>query len=347
MTSILLVAGITLLASFLCSLFEAALYSITPAQVEVLKARKVPQAERLGRMRAGVEEPIAAILTINTIAHTVGASVCGALVAARFGSTAVGTFAAVFTVLVLALTEIVPKSIGVRYAEALGPRITLPLQVMIWSVWPLVWVAKRATRRLMSPVGILGPSEDEVLALSRLAARSGTVRTEEHRWVKNALRLDFVTAGELRTPRTVVETVPADALVSDLLRRPGRWSHSRTPVTEGPDKDVVIGCVHRRDAFEATLEETDSATTVRDIMRPLRFIPSSMAAHRLLDEFLERREHMVGVLDQYGQFQGVVTLEDVLECLLGVEIVDEHDLADDMQEVARRRRPPGAEEPDA
>jgi len=343
MTEILIVAGLTLLASFLCSLFEAALYSLTPAQIEVMRARGDPNAERLDHLRTHVEEPIAAILTINTIAHTIGASVCGALVGARYGSTAVGVFAAIFTVLVLALTEIVPKSLGVRYAEVLGPRIVLPLRLMIAAVWPLVWIVKRASRRIASPTAIAGPSEEEVLAVSRLAARSGRVRSEEHKWVRNALHLDAVTAGELYTPRTVVETIPADMPLAEIRDRPERWVHSRIPVTEGlDDKDGVIGCLYRREAIDAALGDPGGTSTARDVMRPLHFIPSSMPAHLILDLFLAGREHIAGVLDEYGTFQGVVALEDILESLLGEEIVDEHDQDADLREVARerhRRRP--------
>jgi CBS domain containing-hemolysin-like protein len=339
MTEILLVAGLTLFASFLCSLFEAALYALTPAQIEVLRTRGDPNANRLGRLRSQIEEPIAAILTINTIAHTIGASVCGALVGARYGSAAVGVFAAVFTVLVLALTEIVPKSLGVRYAEAVGPRMVLPLRVMIAVAWPLVWIVKRAARRLAEPNAVAGPSEEEVLAVSRLAARSGRVRDEEHRWIRNALRLDAVTAGELRTPRPVVETIAADTPLVEIRDRPDRWTFSRIPVTEEPgSKDHVIGCLHRRDALDKALRDPEGTSTARDIMRPLRFIPASMPAHRLLSQFLVNREHIAGVLDQYGIFQGVVTLEDVIECLLGEEIVDEYDQDADLREVARRRR---------
>ncbi len=337
MTAILIVSGITLFASFVCSLLEAALYSLTPAQIEVMRSRGDPNAERLDKLRSDVEEPIAAILTINTIAHTIGASVAGAMVGAEYGNAAVGVFAAIFTVLVLALTEIVPKSLGVRYAEVLGPRIVLPLRLMIVSVWPLVWLVKRAARRVAGAPTIVGPTEEEVLAVSRLAARSGKVRQEEHQWVRNALRLDAVTAAELLTPRPVVETIAADTPLLEVRNNPDKWLHSRLPVTEEPgDKDHVIGLLYRREAIDAALGDGEGAA--RDLMRPLRFIPPSTPAHRLLEQFLVKREHMVGVLDQYGVFEGVVTLEDVLECMLGAEIVDETDQAASLREVARSRK---------
>jgi len=340
MTAILVVGGVTLLASFLCSLFEAALYAISPARIEVLRERGVRGAQRLARLRRDVEEPIAAILTVNTIAHTVGAAWCGAMVGQQLGSRAVGVFAAVFTVLVLAVTEIVPKSLGVRHAAFLGPLIVGPLQVMIWSVWPVVWVVKRVMGRLAG-VGH-GPTEEEVEIVSRMAARRGSVRAEEHRWVRNALHLDRITARDLRTPRTVVETLDADTAVRDLLEHVDAWVHSRVPVTEGTDTDRILGLVHRREVLDAALRLPEEELRVRDLVRPIRFVPETLPANELLEQFIADRAHLVAVVDEYGGFEGVVTLEDVLECLLGAEIVDEHDEVEDMRALAlersRRRR---------
>ena len=337
MTFVLVVAGATLFASFLCSLLEAALYSISAAQVELLRTSGAA-GRRLAKLKADVEEPIAAILTVNTIAHTVGSAWCGAMVGELYDSKAVGIFAAVFTVLVLALTEIVPKSLGVRYANQLGSLIVWPTQLMIWSVWPVVWVSKKAMRLLMGGTEKDGPSEDELLVVSALAMKGGEVRSEEHRWVANALRLDKQTAGDLRTPRTVVETIIADTPVSDVVQDPRTLSHSRIPLTEGDNPDEVVGLVYRREVFDAALEQPDAGLTLRDLHHPLRFVPESMPAHELLDTFLEERVHMLAVTDEYGGFEGVVTLEDVLECLLGSEIVDEHDQVDDMQALALERK---------
>ena len=333
------VAALTLLASFVCSLFEAALYAITPSQLELLKKKGTHGAERLARLREDVEEPIAAILTINTVAHTVGAAWLGAMVGEQFGSQAVGIFAAVFTFLVLTVTEIIPKSVGVRYAQVLGPRIAWPLQVMIWSAWPIARPARVAMRMLTGAGGEKGPTEDEVVVFSSLAAKHGEVRSDEHQWVRNALRLDRFTAGDLRTPRTVVETLPADELVQAVIERPSRWVHSRVPIVEEADPDRVIGIVFRREVFDTGLGSGREDLKLRDLMHPIRFVPETMPAHHLLDLFIKERKHMVAVADEYGGFEGVVTLEDVLECLLGAEIVDEHDEFVDMQEIARRRNP--------
>ncbi len=337
MTPVYVVAGLTLLASFSCSLFEAALFSISPSRIAVLVERKRRGARRLAKLRADVDRPIAAILTINTIAHTVGSAWCGAMIGELYGSRAVGLFAAVFTVLVLAITEIVPKSLGVRYAAHLGPLIVWPLQLMIWSTWPVVWLAQRAMRILTGSGAHPGPSEDEVVMAAGLAARGGRMRPEERRWVENALRLDRVTAGDLRTPRTVVEFLPADLSVTDAVAQATRFIHSRVPLIEGDDRDRVIGLVHRREVFDAALAEPGAPLLLRDLVRPMRFVPESLPAHELLSHFLKERDHIAGVVDEYGGFEGVVTLEDVLECLLGAEIVDEHDEVDDMQELALER----------
>ncbi len=336
MSGVLLVGGLTLLASFFCSLFEAALYAISPAQIEVLRARGVGGAARLERLRANVDEPIAAILTVNTIAHTIGSAWCGAMVGTAYGSWSVGVFAAVFTVLVLALTEIVPKSIGVRYAGTLGPHFAWPIQVMIWSVWPIVHVARLAMRAITGGGESDGPTEEEVLRFSALAARHGNVRDDEYQWVKNALRLDRITASDLRTPRTVVSLLDADTQVGDLTATTAEWVHSRVPVFENGDRDRIIGLVYRREVFDAAVKgELDRS--LRDLMHDLRFVPESMPGHELLTYFIGERRHMVAIVNEYGGFQGVVTLEDVLEYLLGEEIVDEHDEHEDMQQAARAK----------
>ena len=335
MTTILVVASLTLLASFLCSLFEAALYSITPSQVELLRRRGTKLATRLAALRDDVEEPIAAILTVNTIAHTVGSAWCGAMVGKEFGDASVGVFAAIFTFLVLSVTEIVPKSLGVRFANQLALPIVWPVQLMIWSVYPVVWVSKKAMRLLTGGGGHGGPTEEEVVMSAALAAREGAMRPEEHRWVQNALRLDTVTAGDLRTPRTVVDTLPADLTVGEVADVNEHWVHSRVPLTEGGDVDRLAGFVHRREVLGAALRgERDR--TLRELCSPIQFVPEGMPANELLQLFIDQRFHMAAVVDEFGGFEGVVTLEDVLEQLLGTQIVDEHDRHTDLQELARR-----------
>jgi CBS domain containing-hemolysin-like protein len=341
---IITIASATLLASFLCSLFEAALYSLTPARIVVMQRGGIRGADLLAKLKRRVEDPITAILTVNTIAHTIGSAWCGALVGQYYGSKEVGIFAAIFTVLVLALTEIIPKSLGVRYAINIGPHIAFPMQLMIWGVYPIVWVARHAMHALTGSHDGHHPSEDEVITTAGLAAEGGLMRNQEHRWVKNALRLDQITAADLRTPRTVVESLDAATPIAELTSHADTWLHSRVPVTEGGSMDAVIGLVHRREVFDAALLTPEANYVVRDLLRPILFVPEIMAAHDLLQHFLKSKSHMAAVTDEYGGFEGVVTLEDVLECMLGEEIVDEYDLESNMQELARKQnedRPTG------
>lgn len=334
---ILLVAGSTLIASFLCSLFEAVLYSVTPSQVEVLKKSGSKGAIKLAELRDDVEEPIAAILTVNTIAHTIGSAVCGALVAEKYGENhpnAVAIFAAIFTFLVLGLTEIIPKSMGVRYAKSMGPLVAAPIQWMVWISYPIARPSKAIMRMLTGGKGHGGPSEEELVQLSELAKTAGGVRAEENRWVRNALSLDKSTAADLRTPRPVVTVLDADATIKDVTEKKEAWVHSRVPVADGGDADKIVGVVYRKDVFSGALHGK-AATKLREIMKPLMFVPETMPAHELLAEFISGRKHMLAVADEYGGFEGVVTLEDVVEELLGEEIVDEFDEHEDMQEIAR------------
>lgn len=346
MSLILVVAAFTLLASFLCSLFEAALYAITPSQVELLKQEGRRGARRLERLRLDIEEPIAAILTINTVAHTAGAAWCGAMVAKEFGEAEVVWFATLFTIAVLLLTEIIPKSLGVRHAVSLAPRLAFPLQVMTWISWPIARPTRAAMRRLSGNRKNPGPSEEEVKVFARLAQRHGEVRREESTWVENALNLDQVRAKEIMTPRRVVETMPAAMTVAEAIQRTDRWIHSRVPVQDPDHPEEILGIVYRREVFDAGVAGNTS-TPLRELVRELKTVPGSMPAHELLSLFLRGRRHMVAIIDEYGSFQGIVTLEDVLETLLGTEIVDEHDEVIDMQAHARESNPHAPQEPES
>ena len=184
--------------------------------------------------------------------------------------------------------------------------------------------------------GHLAPTEEEVMIMSRMAAKEGHLRPQEQRWVENALRLDRVHAADLMTPRTVVQSLPAGTSLRELETFERPWVHSRLPLTEGDDRDKILGLVYRREVFEA-LVAGKKDLTLSELMRPIDFIPEAMPGHRLLDKFIQEKKHMCAVVDEYGGFEGVVTLEDVLECLIGTEIVDEHDDIVDLQEFARER----------
>jgi CBS domain containing-hemolysin-like protein len=180
------------------------------------------------------------------------------------------------------------------------------------------------------------PTEDEIMSMSRLAAEEGELRPQELRWVLNALELDKVKASEMMTPRTVVYSLPADLPLGDVKARSEHWVHSRLPLVADRNPDNVLGMVYRREVFDS-LVKGQGQGTLRDLMHEIDFVPRTMRGHQLLDKFIKERKHMVAVVNEYGGFEGVVTLEDVLECLLGSEILDETDKHGDLQQLARQR----------
>ncbi|MEM7199554.1 MAG: hemolysin family protein [Planctomycetota bacterium] len=337
MTAVVAIAALVLLISFACSLFEAALYAITPTQLEVLRQRGTKGAGRIARLRANVEEPIAAILTINTVSNTLGPLVCGAMVSKLAGGDQlVGVLAAILTLAVLIGGEIVPKSLGVRYAPSIAPWIAFPLQIMIWVSWPVARSARGLMHLLSSGSSERGATAEEILVLTRLASRSGALRPHELRWVENALRLDDVTAQHIMTPRTVVESLAAELTVRDLQAEKLQWVHTRLPLVENGNPDAIVGIVHGKDVFRAILAG-DRERPIRELAQPVDIVPETMTGGDLLNKFIKERKHLMVVVDEYGGFEGIVTLEDVLECMLGSEILDEHDEHADMQLVARRQ----------
>jgi len=334
---VLIIAGVSLGVSFFCSMLEACIYSISRSRIETLVRRGDRRGLRLRDIRAHIDEAISAILVVNTIANTAGAAWAGALVGRHFGSTAVGVFSALFTASVLFFAEIVPKSLGVRFASHLAPTLALPLKVMVLILWPIVKLCVLFTRiwkhKRRRPDG----TEEDIISLAQLVMSQGEIRSHEARWVTNALRLDNVTAYDLMTPNPVVARAPEDMRLSETRMNSDQWRFSRLPVCRSESPDEIVGIIHRRRVFDA-LARDEFDRTIGDLMQPAEFVPENMPAHRLLDRFLSKRRHLFCVVNEENGFVGVVTLEDVLECLLGQEIVDETDLHEDMQELARRRK---------
>lgn len=334
LTTIFLIVAISLAGSFLCSLFEAALYSIPPTRVEAMRRAGRFGARKLSTLRARVDEPIAAILTFNTITHTMGATWAGALVGETYGNYWVTWFSVAFTIAILFVTEIIPKTIGVVHANTLGPLSAWPIQAMIWLVWPLAWVSVKVTEKLTRRAQPAGPSEEEILVMADLAYKSGKVLPEEHSWIQNALRLDRVTARDLLTPRPVVEWLPASLTLAELRGRP--LLHSRIPLVQGDDLAQTGGVVHRRDIYDR-LVRGENDLKLSALMKPVTFVPETLPGNALLKHFLSEQHHLTMVVDEHGDVVGLVTLEDVMEHLLGQEIVDEYDEHADLQEAARHK----------
>ena len=321
-----------IIVSGVCSLFEAVLYSVRATYIEELVRQGRRSGGILKRLREDVQRPIAAILILNTVANTAGASVAGWAFGQAFESVSVGLFTGLFVFCILMFSEILPKTIGVVHAQRLAPVVAYPLCALVWVLTPLVWMTRLMTRLIGRDSGQQGP--DEIEAMATLALRSGEIDPLEREVIGNILRLDQKSVADVITPRTVVFSVAEDATVSGA--RGQSWSYSRVPVYR-KERDEVVGVLMRRDVFTALAEDRDE--TFGSLMRPLHIVPESARLHRVFHEFLQRREHLFQVVDEFGAFAGIVTLEDVLEEILGCEIVDEMDSAVDMQALARRSRP--------
>ncbi|MGI9520004.1 MAG: CNNM domain-containing protein [Hyphomicrobiaceae bacterium] len=321
--------------SFLCSILEAVLLSITPSFVETLEQDRPATAKKLRQLRGDIERPLAAILSLNTIAHTVGATGAGAQAAVVFNDFGVGVFSVLLTLGILILSEIIPKTLGATYWRALTPFTVKALPVLIAAQLPLVWMSQAITRLLTPGKANTEVSREEITALTNAGQREGVVEEDETRVVTNLFRLPQIKAHEVMTPRTVIEHVPVKATVASTVLGRDAFPHSRLLVT-GESIDEVSGFVLTRELLVAALRE-QGERKVADFVRDLPRVSETTDLDALLDLLLDRDAHIALVEDEYGGTAGLITMEDVLETLLGSEIVDEHDEAADLRTVARLR----------
>ncbi|MBU1229001.1 MAG: hemolysin family protein [Proteobacteria bacterium] len=337
MLELILAVAIATAVSFLCSITEAAFYSFPMSRIERLRKEGKRSGAILYALRQDVEKPITAILTLNTVAATAGAAVAGAMAVQVFGDRNLVLFTAGFTLIVLLLGEIVPKTAGVAYARQLAPALAKPLLAMVWLCLPVIWLFGRLVRLIRSRQNEAAADEDDIRALVTLTRQQGILKPYEESAIRNILALDNKRVDEIMTPRTVVFSLPAEMTVAEAMEANKTWPHTRIPVYAGEDAEEVVGVVYRRQVFVAAAED-HLDLRLGDLMRPVRFVLENLTLDRLLRKFLESRMHLFVVLDEYGGMAGVVSLEDVLEEMLGSEIVDETDQVVDMRELARLRR---------
>ena len=336
MTGLMLVVGAVLLTSATCSLFEAVLYAVPKSHVEILLRRGRPAGRILSKLRQQVDRPIAAILSLNTIANTGGGAIAGALAASTFGVSRVGYFSAAFTLAILLFSEVIPKTVGVVYARPLSAWIARPLRGLVILFRPLIALTQLATNLVWSGHQEHHVSDEEVLTLVGSGLRSGDFKPHEAEIITNVLALERKMAKDVLTPRTVVFALDAATSAREASENSALVKHSRVPVFD-KDPDDVVGIVHRIDVLMAVANDRFDVK-VEALMRPLDFVVDTTPLDQLLRTFLANRPHILAVIDEFGGFEGVVTLEDVLEELIGHEIVDEFDQVTDLREFAHQRR---------
>ncbi len=336
MALLVLYVALALVVSFFCSLLEAALLSTTPSYVSLLAKERPQVAERLKALKADLDRPLAAILTLNTFAHTLGAAGAGAQAARLYGDAFLGVFSFVLTLLILVGTEIIPKTLGATHWRGLAPFVTRVLPPMIAVMYPFVWLSQRLSRLLRRGEGE-APAEtmsrDEFVAMADMGAEQGAIEERERRILEHLLLFRTLHVHDVMTPRTVLVAYPEGMTVAEASQ--AGLPFSRIPVYER-DRDHVTGYVLEDDVLGA-LAEGRGAEPLAALRRDVLSVPESLPLPDLFDRLLARRQHLALVVDEYGGTAGVATMEDVVETLLGLEILDESDRATDMQALARAR----------
>ncbi|HFC9439981.1 DUF21 domain-containing protein [Vibrio cholerae] len=320
--------------SFICSVLEAVLLSITPSYLAQLRQQGHPAANRLASLKADIDRPLASILTLNTIAHTIGAATAGAQAAVVFGSQWLGLFSAVLTLGILVLSEIVPKTIGATYWRELAPQASLVLRWMVWALTPFVWFSEQITKRLARKVE--APKlRDEISAMAMLANENGEFAEGESKMLNNLLAIQNVPVTQVMTPRPVLFRVSADLTIDEFIDQHRDTPFSR-PLIYSEEKDNIVGFVHRLELFKEQ-QNGQGNLLLGDVMRPIHVVLNTLSLPKAFDQMMQKRLQLSVVVDEYGSVQGLLTLEDIFEHLLGEEIIDEADRTTDMQQLATER----------
>lgn len=325
---------IALVFSFLCSIVEAVILSTTNAHITLLEKEGKSSGQLLRKLKAEINKPLAAILTLNTIAHTVGAAGAGAQSAVVFGSAYIGVASVVLTLLILVFSEIIPKTLGAHYWRQLAPLTGYVLKVLVFVFYPFVLLSELLTRGLISGPTLTGFSRKEFAAMAELSVQEGQLEAQESAIFKNLLRLRKTPIADAMTPRTVIFSLPDDLRVGDFFHTYDHHRFSRIPIY-AENRDAVTGFVLRSDLLLAQARG-NSDKRLKNYSRTLPALLATMSLARAFDQFMRYRTHIILAVDEYGGVKGLLTLEDLLETLLGLEIIDEGDKDVDMQQLARK-----------
>ena len=358
---------LALVCSFLCSVAEAVLLSITPSYIEALGERNPKHAARLRKLKNDkVDQSLSAILTLNTIAHTVGAIGAGAKATVVFGNAWFGLFSAVMTLMILFISEIVPKTIGAVYWSVLEVPTARFVQALIVILYPVVWISEKLTAFISRRKVVNNSSRDELIAMASLGVKTGQLHRKESRIIENLLRFETLKPSDIMTPRTVIFALPEDMKIKDAWPIISRKPFSRIPIyTDSVDNitgfilkdDVLIhstqDCIapenqgtEDNDGLSIPVSEeyprngnsllsTGDALTV--LRREILTVPESISVTSLFEQSLKNRHHITVIVNEHGGTEGLVSLEDLIESIIGMEIVDETDRVENMRILARKR----------
>jgi CBS domain containing-hemolysin-like protein len=336
MTLLVTYVLLAIIVSFLCSLLEATLLTLTPSAVSRAKQNGLPWGARMEKLKEDIDRPLSAILTLNTIAHTMGAAGAGAQYAKISGNQGEAIFAAGLTLAILVFTEIIPKTIGARFANSLAPFTTWFLPIIITLLKPIVIASKSITKLIAPRATVFDSSEhrDELLAMARIGEESGSLGERESLFVHNLIQLHAMKVWDIMTPRPVIFSLPQSTLLIDFAKLIEDKPFTRIPVYD-KNNDDFTGFVIRGDALLAHLKDDDDTGTLADVLLPIAMTPEYTPVDALFQRFIAERHHIMLVTDEFGTTVGLVTFEDIIETIFGFEIIDEKDKVPDLQQHAR------------
>jgi CBS domain containing-hemolysin-like protein len=326
---------LALFVSFLCSILEAVILSTPLSYVNVKKTQGIKSASFFEKLKHNIDRPLAAILSLNTIAHTVGAAGVGAQAARIFGETYFGLISAVLTILILVFSEIIPKTIGATYWRQLAMASGQIIGVIIVFMYPLVLLSQGITKVLSRSDKDQTVSREEISAMANIGEEEGMLEERENKVIQNLIRLKSFKVSDIMTPRVVVTVADQEMNLEDFLKNKDFLYYSRIPVYANNPENIT-GYIFRRTVYEK-LAEKKTKFLLKDIKRNIVAVPNIQPILKVWETLLEKKEHIALVVDEYGGMDGIVTLEDIIETILGLEIVDESDRIVDMQVYARER----------
>ena len=320
--------------SFLCSVLEAVLLSTPLSFISMKENQGYKTASLMKRYKNNVDRPVGAILSLNTIAHTIGSAGVGAESIKLFGEEYFGVISAILTLLILVLSEIIPKTIGASYWRSLAMPSTRIIRVLIFITYPLVLLSELITKIFTPKNNQVSMSREEVSAMVDVGTTEGVFRESESKIIKSCIHLAGVKAKEVMIPSIVVESANMNLTTKEFYEQQ-KWNFSRILVYD-ESKEYIKGYV-LKDMVLKSLSDDDFQTKLSDMMRPILSFGEEESLYQIWEKLLEKREHISIIVDEYGCLRGVVSMEDVIETMTGVEIVDEDDVAVDMQALAKEK----------
>lgn len=320
--------------SFLCSILEAVLLSTPMSFISMKENEGNKTATLMKRYKNNVDRPVGAILSLNTIAHTIGSAGVGAESIKIFGEEYFGLISAILTLLILVLSEIIPKTIGASYWRSLAMTSTKIIRVLIFITYPLVLLSEVITKIFTPKNHQVSVSREEVSAMVDVGTTEGIFRESESKIIKSCIHLAGVKAREIMTPSIVVETANMNLTIKEFYDQQ-TWNFSRIPVYD-TNKDYIVGYV-LKDMVLKALSDDKFDTKLSDMVRSILSFNEDDSVYQIWEKMLEKREHISNIVDEYGCLRGVVSMEDIIETMTGVEIVDEDDVAVDMQAFAKEK----------